>query len=117
MPLVQFSLPLMLTLATEEGLCSMERIVEVMCHNPAQLFHIEKRGFIRPGYKADLVLVKNKEWKIQREDVLSKCRWSPLEGETMKWAVAKTWVNGQCVYDKDKGVEPNVYGKPLKFNA
>lgn len=116
MPLVQFSLPLMLTLATE-GLCTMERIVEVMCHNPVRLFGIQKRGFIRPGYKADLVLVKSKEWKIRREDVLSKCGWSPLEGETLRWAVAKTWVNGQCVYDKDKGVEPNVYGKPLKFNA
>lgn len=116
MPLVQFSLPLMLTLA-EEGLCSKERVVEVMCHNPAILFGIDKRGFIRPGYKADLVLVSPHQWTVSREDVLSKCGWSPIEGTPLKWAVSQTWVNGSRVFDATEGVQKEVLGESLEFHA
>jgi len=115
MPLVQFSLPLMLTLA-DRGLCTRERIVEVMCHNPARLFRINKRGFIRPGYKADLTLVRPEQWQIKREDVLSKCGWSPLENESLEWKVQQTWVNGQCVYKSTSGVNDSIMGEPLTFN-
>lgn len=114
MPLVQFSLPLMLTLS-QEGLCSMERIVELMCHNPALLFHIDDRGFIRPGYKADLVLLRPETWQVQTSDVLSKCGWTPLEGTTLKWKVEQTWVNGVCAYDHVQGVHTGVRGQALTF--
>lgn len=116
MPLVQFSLPLMLTLATE-GMCTMERIVEVMCHNPARLFHIQQRGFIRPGYKADLVLVKPTSWMVERKDVISKCGWSPLEGESLSWKVERTYINGEQAYSQVEGTNENIYGKALTFNA
>lgn len=115
MPLVQFSLPLMLTLS-DEGLCSTERIVEVMCHNPAKLFGIKDRGFIREGYKADLVLVERKEWTVSRNDVISKCGWSPLENNMLEWKVAQTWVNGKSVYQDGKGTDAEVYGQALRFN-
>lgn len=114
MPLVQFSLPLMLTLANQ-GLCSMERVVEVMCHNPAILFRINKRGFIRPGYRADLTLVRPERWKVKREDVLSKCGWSPLENETLEWRIQQTWVNGQCVFSQSTGINKKVLGESLTF--
>lgn len=114
MPLLQFSLPLMLTMA-QQGLCTMERIVEVMSHNPARLFHISHRGFIRSGYRADLVLVKPEEWQVKREDVVSKCGWSPLEGTTLQWKVIQTFVNGQCVYNASTGLNLDVYGEALLF--
>ncbi len=113
MPLVQFSLPLMLSLA-DKGILSRTRLVELMCHNPARLFHIEKRGFIRPGYKADLVLVKQKEWTVTEANIISKCGWSPLQGEKLTWRVASTWCNGQQVFDGQK-VEENYRGEALKF--
>lgn len=113
MPLIQFSLPLMLTLA-EEGILSRTRVVELMCHNPALLFGIEKRGFIRPGYKADLVLLKKDDWKVEEKDILSKCGWSPLQGETLKWRVASTWCNGHKVYDGNK-VDHAYRGETLRF--
>lgn len=116
MPLVQFSLPLMLTLSTE-GLCPVERIVEVMCHNPAHLFQIEKRGFIRSGFKADLVLVRPDVWEVKRQDVQSKCGWSPLEGNQLKWKVVRTWVNGEEAFDEIKGTNKETIGKPLAFNT
>lgn len=114
MPLVQFSLPLMLTLSSQ-GLCSMERIVEVMCHNPARLFHVKQRGFIRPGFKADLVLVKPESWKVERQEILSKCGWSPLEGESLEWRVEQTWVNGQLGYTRATGTVLSLHGQALEF--
>ena len=113
MPLIQFSLPLMLTLS-EQGILPRTLLVELMCHNPARLFGIEKRGFIRPGYKADLVLLQHTPWTIQKEDILSKCGWSPLTGETMEWKVAQTWVNGRLAYD-GKEVKDEVRGEALRF--
>lgn len=98
MPMVQFSLPAMLGL-TEEGILGIERLVELMCHNPARLYGIKERGFIRKGYKADLTLVRKKPWTVTGECIESLCAWSPLEGKTFDWQVEKTWVNGQLVWD------------------
>lgn len=114
MPIIQFSLPLMLTLS-EQGLLSKSRLVELMCHNPASLFRIEKRGFIRKGYKADLVLLRKEEWTVTANCIISKCGWSPLTGETFKWRVAGTWVNGQHVFDGST-VNDSVRGEALLFN-
>ena len=115
MPMVQFSLPSMLTLA-DEGVVTKERLVSLMCHNPARLFGIRERGFLRPGYKADLTLVKPEPRTIRREEVLSLCGWSPREGERVTWQVAATWVNGQKVWDGER-VDTGVRGEALRFGA
>ena len=115
MPMVQFSLVSMLEMV-DEGVLSMERMVQLMCHNPATLFGILDRGFIREGMMADLVLVRRDEvpYTIASSDVLSKCGWSPREGDALHWRVISTWVNGKCVWDGVK-VREDVYGMPLAF--
>ena len=115
MPMVQFSLVSMLEMV-DEGVLSMERMVQLMCHNPATLFGIQDRGFIREGMMADLVLVRRDEvpYTIASSDVLSKCGWSPREGDALHWRVMSTWVNGKCVWDGVK-VREDVYGMPLAF--
>lgn len=101
-PLVQHSLVTMLEYF-KKGKISVEKIVEKMCHNPAILFEIEKRGFIREGYKADLVLVDlQSPWQVSSENILSKCGWSPLEGTTFHSKVTHTFVNGNLVYENGK---------------
>ncbi len=115
MPSIQYSLPLMLTLA-KQGVLSVEQVVEKMCHNPARLYRMEKRGFIRKGYKADLVVVRRSDKKeITASDVLSKCGWSPYEGMTLPVSVAYTFVNGRPVYANGIIDETNK-GEALKFN-
>ncbi len=114
MPMVQFSLPAMLGLA-DEGVLSRPRVVELMCHAPARLFGIRDRGFIRPGYWADLVLLSRKPHVVAREDVLSLCGWSPLEGTTLGWTVERTWVNGELAWD-GREVDRRVLGQPLVFD-
>lgn len=116
MPMVQFSLVSMLEMV-DEGVLSMERMVQLMCHNPATLFGIQDRGFIREGMMADLVLVRRDEvpYTIASSDVLSKCGWSPREGDALHWRVMSTWVNGKCVWDGVK-VHDDVYGMPLAFS-
>jgi dihydroorotase len=100
--LVQHALPAMLEFY-HRGKISLEKIVEKMCHNPAILFQIEKRGYIREGYKADLVLVDlNSPWKVNRDNILYKCGWSPFEGTNFKSRVTHTFVNGQLVYKNFK---------------
>lgn len=97
-PLVQHALPAMLQLYHQEKI-SLEKIVEKMCHNPAILFQIKDRGFIKEGYKADLVLVDlNAPWAVQPENILYKCGWSPFEGTTFKSRITHTFVNGNLVY-------------------
>jgi len=97
-PLVQHALPAMLQMYHQEKI-SLEKIVEKMCHNPAILYQIEKRGFIREGYKADLVLVDlNSPWAVQPNNILYKCGWSPFEGVTFKSRITHTFVNGRLVY-------------------
>jgi dihydroorotase len=98
-PIVQHSLSIMLEFF-RQGLISLEKITEKMCHNPAILYRIEKRGFIREGYFADLCIVDlNSAWTVSKENILSKCRWSPLEGTTFQSKVTHTFVNGHLVYD------------------
>lgn len=97
-PLVQHALPAMLDFV-HQGRISLEKVVEKMCHNPAVLFRIQDRGFIREGYHADLVLVDlNKAWTVSGENILYHCGWSPFEGHTFKATVEKTWVNGNLAY-------------------
>lgn len=101
-PLVQHALPAMLQLH-HQGKISLEKIVEKMCHNPAILFQIKDRGFIREGYKADLVLVDlNAPWAVQPDNIVYKCGWSPFEGVTFKSRVTHTFVNGNLVYKNFK---------------
>ena len=101
-PIVQHSLNIMLEFY-KQGLISLEKIVEKMCHNPATLYRIEKRGFIRENYVADLTIVDlNKSWTVDKNNILSKCGWSPLEGTTFKTTVTHTFVNGNLVYDNGK---------------
>ena len=98
MPIIQYSLPSMLSLVDEEVI-SIERLVELMCHNPARIFSVRDRGFIRKGYKADLVIVRpGSPWKVSREGILSKCGWSPLEGNEFNWLVERTICCGKTVY-------------------
>ncbi|MCY2686215.1 dihydroorotase [Salinimicrobium sp. TH3] len=114
-PLVQHALPAMLQMH-HQGKISLEKIVEKMCHNPAILFDIEKRGFIREGYKADLVLVDlNAPWAVQPGNTLYKCGWSPFEGTTFKSRVTHTFVNGNLVY-KNFNFTPFVKAERLKFD-
>lgn len=97
-PMVQHSLQVMLEFY-KQGKISLEKIVEKMCHNPAILYHIEKRGFIREGYYADLVLIDmDAPWIVSKENILYKCGWSPLEGTCFQTKVTHTWVNGHLVY-------------------
>lgn len=115
MPMVQFSLNVMLELV-DEGVIDIETLVEKMAHAPAKLFQIKERGFIRKGYKADLVLVKpHSTWQVTRECILSKCQWSPLEGHSFNWQVTHTFVNGQCVYTHGK-IDDSVRGSMLMFD-
>jgi dihydroorotase len=83
-----------------QGLITLEKIAEKMCHNPAKLYSIEKRGFIREGYFADLTIVDmNTSWTVAKNNILSKCGWSPLEGTVFHSKVTHTWVNGHVVYE------------------
>ncbi|MFT5253804.1 MAG: dihydroorotase [Flavobacteriales bacterium] len=112
-PIVQHSLNIMLEFY-KQGLISLEKITEKMCHNPAILYSIKKRGFIREGYFADLTIVDlNASWKVDKENILSKCGWSPLEGTTFQTNVTHTFVNGNLVYDNGNFFE-NKKGMPLE---
>jgi len=114
-PLVQHSLVSMLEL-WHRKIFSAEKIVEKMCHNPAILFNIKERGFIREGYKADLCLVDpDNPWTVSKENILYKCGWSPFEGTTFRSRVVKTFVNGTIVYDNGIITE-NYRGQRLKFD-
>lgn len=114
-PIIQFSLQIMLELV-KQNIISIEKISELMAHNPATLFNIEKRGFIRKGYFADLVLVdRNKEFTVNKDIILSKCKWSPLEGQTFSSTIKTTLVNGAIAFDNSK-VADITAGKRLIFN-
>ena len=115
MPMVQFSLPAMMTLA-DEGILPHQRVVELMCHAPARLFDIEGRGFIREGYQADLTLLRHTPWEVTSDCIQSLCGWSPMEGQTLAWHVERTWVNGQMVWD-GQTVNRNVRGQAVTFHG
>ena len=113
-PLVQHAVVAMFE-AHHEGKISVEKIVEKMCHNPAKIFKIEKRGFIREGYYADLVIVNaGLPWSVKKENIIAKCGWSPFEGFTFKSRITHTFVNGQLVYNAFK-VKDIRAGKRLLF--
>ncbi|MGY5848309.1 dihydroorotase [Salegentibacter sp. HM20] len=115
-PLVQHALPAILQLYHQEKI-SLEKIVEKMCHNPAILFQIKDRGFIREGYKADLVLVDlNAPWAVQPDNILYKCGWSPFEGVTFKSRVTHTFVNGNLVYRNFKHQPFSKVAERLSFD-
>ena len=114
-PLIQHSLVAMLELY-HRGMISLEKIVEKMCHGPAILYRIKKRGFIREGYAADLVLVDlHAPWIVNSSNILYKCGWSPMEGQTFNSSVTHTLVNGELVYEYGKFNE-HVRGQRLEFN-
>ena len=114
-PLVQHSLAIMLELWHRKAI-SLEKIVEKMCHNPAILFNIRGRGFLREGYKADLCIVDpNNEWSVSKDNILYKCGWSPFEGTTFRSKVVKTIVNGTIVYDNGI-IKEDYRGERLLFD-
>jgi dihydroorotase len=121
-PMVQHSLNCMLEFYKNDQI-SLEKIVEKMCHNPAILYRMENRGFIREGYFADLTLVDlNSQWTVAKDNLLYKCGWSPLEGTTFQTAIKQTFVNGHLVYDHGrfndeiKGMELTVIKEPKNSN-
>jgi dihydroorotase len=114
-PLVQHSLVAMLEL-WHRKMISIEKIVEKMCHNPAILFNIKERGFIKEGYKADLTLINpDNSWTVSKGNILYKCGWSPFEGTTFRSKIVKTIVNGTIVYD-DGIINDNYRGQKLLFD-
>lgn len=114
-PLVQHSLVAMLEMVDQE-IFTYEKVVEKMCHIPAKLFHVNNRGFIREGYKADLVLVNpNKQWIVQTNNLYYKCQWSPFEGQQFKHQISHTFVNGNLVYHEGN-FDESKKGERLSFN-
>ena len=113
-PLIQHSLITMLELAME-GRFTYEKVVEKMAHMPAELFRIDRRGYIRPGYYADIVLIDPEQtWTVSKENILYKCGWSPFEGYTFHHGVWKTFVNGELAYG-DGEVNDAVRGKEVRY--
>ncbi|MBR2319139.1 MAG: dihydroorotase [Bacteroidaceae bacterium] len=115
MPSIQFSLLAMLRLV-DEKVITIEELVEKMCHAPAKIFNIDKRGYIAKGNHADFILLQpNQPHTIKKDEIISLCGWSPFEGDTFNWRVEQTWVNGECVY-RNGTINESVRGKALKFN-
>ena len=114
MPMIQFSLVTMLELV-DQGVLSLERLVELMCHNPARLFEVRQRGFLREGYQADIVLVRpNTGWTVTHDLIQSRCGWSPMEGHMYLWRVERTLCNGYTVYNQGR-VDTSYIGQPVAF--
>ncbi|MBO4464073.1 MAG: dihydroorotase [Prevotella sp.] len=130
MPSIQFALPAMLSLV-DEGVLTIERLVELMAHNPARIFEVRNRGFLRPGYQADITIVRpHAPWTVTEDIIESKCKWSPFEGQQFQWRVEKTLCNGHLVYENEdeyedeneNGVrrfarrsENEMFGQPVQF--
>lgn len=116
-PMVQFSLCSMLDLV-DEGVLTIERLVQLMCHNPAERFYVENRGYIRPGYMADLVIVRPRTpWTLATRMILSKCNWSPLEGHVFHWRILRTYVNGFMLYHNGHITDENYHGQQITFTT
>lgn len=114
MPMIQFSLVSMLELV-DSNVLTIERLVELMCHNPARLFDVRERGFIRKGYKADLTIVRpDSPWTVTKDVIQSKCGWSPMEGHQFNWRVVHTFCNGVHVYD-DGRFDDSFRGEEIMF--
>ena len=114
MPMIQFSLVTMLELV-DQGVLSLERLVELMCHNPARLFEVRQRGFIREGYQADIVIVRpDTGWIVTKDCIQSRCGWSPMEGHMYLWWVERTLCNGHTVYEQGR-VDASYVGQSVAF--
>ena len=114
-PLVQHALPAMME-RVHDGTFTIEKMVEKMCHNPAILFRMEERGFLREGYHADLILVEpNQPWNVNKQNILYKCGWSPFEGNLFKSKVTHTFVGGHLAF-KDGKIDDSVLGARLVFD-
>ena len=114
MPMIQFSLVTMLELV-DQGVLTIERLVELMCHNPARLFEVRQRGFLREGYQADIVLVRpDAGWTVTKDLIQSKCGWSPMEGHMYLWRVERTLCNGHTVYQQGR-VDSSYIGQSVAF--
>ena len=114
MPMLQFSLVTMLELV-DQGVLTLERLVELMCHRPADLFEVRNRGYLREGYQADIVLVRpHTGWTVTKDVIQSKCGWSPMENHTFLWRVERTICNGHTVY-QDGVVDTSYIGQPVQF--
>ena len=114
MPMIQFSLVTMLELV-DEGVLPLERLVELMCHNPARLFEVADRGYLRPGYKADIVIVHRGEpWKVTEEVIQSKCKWSPMMGHEYQWRVRDVFCNGRHLLSPE-GFDDSYRGEAIQF--
>ncbi|MFC2080963.1 dihydroorotase [Bacteroidota bacterium] len=119
-PLVQHSLISMMELH-KQGMIDLPTLVEKMCHSPAKIFDVKERGFIREGYFADLVILEDAEWTVNKDNILYKCGWSPFEGQSFSSRIACTFVNGQVVYEWDDSMNTHrftqgITGKRLEFN-
>lgn len=113
-PTIQYVLPAMLELV-DQGVITLAGMVEKMAHNPAILYQVKERGFIREGYRADLVLVKpDAQHAVNTEDIVSKCAWSPFEGHAFRWDITHTWVNGHAVYQEGE-FDEQYMGERLEF--
>lgn len=114
-PMVQHSLVAMLEMA-RQGALTIEQVVDKMCHAPSTLFNIDKRGYIREGYHADIVLINPKaKWEVTKGNILYKCGWSPMEGQTFSHRITHTFVNGRLVFENGK-FDESVKGSALIFN-
>ena len=97
---MQFSLPCMLQLV-DENVLTLPQVVRLMCNNPARLFGVDRRGFLRKGYKADVVIVRpDSEWTVTEDIIQSRCGWSPLTGHTFRWQVEHTFCNGRHIFNQ-----------------
>ena len=114
MPMVQFSLVSMLELV-DEGVLTIEKMVELMAHNPARLFQVRQRGFLRQGYQADIAIVRpHAPWTVSKENIQSKCKWSPMEGHEYQWRVEQTICNGHLIYNKG-AFDDSYRGEEISF--
>lgn len=115
MPMVQFSLVSMLELV-DEGVLSVVQMVNLMCHQPARLFDVRHRGFLRKGYKADITVVKRGDaWTVTEETIQSKCKWSPVLGHRYHWKVVHTFCNGHQVLDDKGRFDTDYRGEEIAF--
>lgn len=115
MPMIQFSLVTMLELV-DEGVLTLERLVQLMAHNPARLFGVCGRGFLRKGYKADITVVRpDALWTVTEANIQSKCKWSPMQGHEYRWRVEQTFCNGRLIYNKG-AFDGESRGEALRFD-
>ena len=116
MPMIQFSLVSMLELV-DEGVLTIERVVELMCHHPADFLQVENRGYLREGYMADLVMVRpHVPWTLTPNRIQSRCNWSPLEGHTFHWRVERTFCNGFPIYNRGHVTDETYRGRPVSYD-